>query len=379
MKNGFIKRSLFIMFCLSVFCIANKAFALDIPLKAYTPATSNNNYSKSYSSNNHSNSYNKSTPVKTSNVQVNSVETTVNNGDNYLEEVYQKYKQIVYWQKNYLLVYIPNDARADFVWSQFKIWENVLGGAINFEKISTEKNADILVHYENAYIGKKVGFTRLAFKEGAITRADMFIYDDILTNPLKDYAVLHEIGHALGITNHSSDPGDIMYATKTARQHGLSMRDKNTIRLIYDINVSKNTKFSSPAPDYSFRSAELQNADALFQNGQYEAAIQAYKKAAGDLKDEAEAHAGIASCYFATGNGEQAWKYAKKSVSLKDSNRDLIYIFMRIGLATNHSKEVKKFLDKYIVEYPDALADNEIQSSMILLQNSESKNKNKGN
>ena len=395
MKKGFTKRSLVIALCLGAFCLEINAYALDIPLKV--PASSYNNYGNTYTNNsgknystnnstNYSNNYNKSTPVKTQNIKVNStstkvssdsipvssVSTPVNNGDNYLEEVYQKYKQIVFWQKNYLLVYIPEDARADFVWSQFKVWENVLGGLITFEKVPTDKNADILVHYENAYLGRNVGFTRLSFKEGAIRRADMFIYDDILTNPLKNYAVLHEVGHALGITNHSSDPGDIMYPTKTARQNGLSMRDKNTIRLIYDVTGQAQTKYSSStssASNYSLRSSELQNADMLFQNGQYEPAALAYKRAAGNPQDEAEAYGGMASCYFALGNGEQAWKYAKKSVSISDSDRNLVYIFMRIGLATNHSKEVKKFLDKYIVNYPDALVDNEIQSSMILLQN----------
>lgn len=374
MKKGLIKNSLVVMLCLSAFCIENNAFALDIPLKATYPASSNTGSRTNYSSNNN---YSKYTSDKTSNIQINNVNNTVNNGDNYLEEVYQKYKQIVYWQKNYLLVYIPNDARADFIWSQFKIWENVLGGTIAFEKIPVEKNADILVHYENAYLGKEVGFTRLSFKEGTIRRADMFIYDDILTNPLKDYCVLHEIGHALGITNHSSNPGDIMYPTKTARQNGLSMRDKNTIKMIYDLS-GQTPSFATAPPDYSLRSEELQNADKLFENGQFENAIQLYKKAAALPQYEAEAYGGVASCYFAMGNGEQSWKYAKKAVNLQENNRDLVYIFMRIGLATNHSKEVKKFLDKYIVEYPDALADNQIQSTMILLQqNTEIKTKNK--
>ncbi|HEY9687592.1 MAG TPA: tetratricopeptide repeat protein [Coleofasciculaceae cyanobacterium] len=54
------------------------------------------------------------------------------------------------------------------------------------------------------------------------------------------YAVaIHELGHALGLLGHSSDPGDIMYAQN---QHvtAPSNRDKNTIRKLYtevaDIN-----------------------------------------------------------------------------------------------------------------------------------------------
>lgn len=338
MKRGFIKKSLVIIICLCAFGFIQNAYALETYTKPAAPVNANNN-------------------------------------DNYLEEVYQKYKQIVYWPKNYLLVYIPDDARASFVWSQFKVWENVLGGTITFERVPFDRNADIIVHYENPYIAKKVGFTRLSYKDGAVIHADMFIYDDILTNPLKNYAVLHEIGHALGITNHSSNPGDIMYQTKTALQNGLSVRDKNTIKMIYDINSRQANVSNSPIPEFSLKGDDLKKADMLFDGAQYEAALQAYKKASAIDTEAAEAYMGMASCYFAMGNDEQAWKYAKKAVNNNINNRELIYPYMRIGLSTNHSKELKKFLDKYINDYPDAMADKEIQSIMTLIQDDVSSNK----
>jgi TonB family protein len=44
---------------------------------------------------------------------------------------------------------------------------------------------------------------------------------------------LHEIGHALGLVNHSPDPHDIMYPFLT-QQRALSTRDINTIKLLYE-------------------------------------------------------------------------------------------------------------------------------------------------
>jgi predicted Zn-dependent protease len=45
--------------------------------------------------------------------------------------------------------------------------------------------------------------------------------------------VLHELGHAIGIWGHSSDPGDIMYTHPIVAT--LSQRDINTIRKIYGL------------------------------------------------------------------------------------------------------------------------------------------------
>lgn len=315
-----------------------------------------------------------SVPVYSAQTSVAPANTTavnsVNSDDNYIDDVYQKYKQIVVWKKNYILVYIPDDARAQFVWSQFKIWENVLGGAITFEKIVVDRNADITVHYENPYLGKKVGFTRLSFKDGEIRKADMFIYDDILTNPLKDFAVLHEIGHALGITNHSPNPADIMYATKTARQNGLSVRDKNTIKMLYEPSIGGMNYKPKSAVETSSRSSDLQNADKLLENGQFEAAIQAYKKIASGGLDTAEAYAGMATCYYTMGKGDEAYKYAKKAVAAKPNDKAIVHSYLGIGLLTEHNKDVKKFIDKYTAENPDALSDYEVQSTIQQLQSS---------
>ena len=296
------------------------------------------------------------------------VKQSSNNGDNYVEDVYQKYKQIVTWKKNYLLVYIPDDARSQFVWSQFKVWENVFGGAIIFEKITVDRNADITVHYENPYLGKKVGYTRLSFKDGEIRKADMFIYDDILTNPLKDFAVLHEIGHALGITNHSPNPADIMYATKTARQNGLSVRDKNTIKILYGPSMGQEAYIPKAAPEITSRSSDLQKADKLLENSQFDAAIQEYKRIAIGGLDTAEAYAGIATCYYAMGKSSEAYRYAKKAIALKPNDKEIVHMYLGMGMLTDHTKDVKKFLDKYTAENPDALSDYEIKSTLIQLQ-----------
>lgn len=45
--------------------------------------------------------------------------------------------------------------------------------------------------------------------------------------------ILHEIGHALGLEGHSSNPTDIMYYAACEGQGGLTTRDVNTILRLY--------------------------------------------------------------------------------------------------------------------------------------------------
>jgi predicted Zn-dependent protease len=47
--------------------------------------------------------------------------------------------------------------------------------------------------------------------------------------------MLHEMGHALGLTGHSPEPGDIMYGGGMSRStaEGLSARDRSTLRILY--------------------------------------------------------------------------------------------------------------------------------------------------
>lgn len=49
---------------------------------------------------------------------------------------------------------------------------------------------------------------------------------------------MHEIGHALGMHNHSPDPHDVMYPACTVIPQKLSKRDANTLGIIYNFRPS---------------------------------------------------------------------------------------------------------------------------------------------
>lgn len=57
----------------------------------------------------------------------------------------------------------------------------------------------------------------------------------------------HEVGHALGISGHSANPNDVMFfaATKNVKD-GLTTRDANTLRCIYDAVIYDTGKIEVP-------------------------------------------------------------------------------------------------------------------------------------
>lgn len=55
--------------------------------------------------------------------------------------------------------------------------------------------------------------------------------DTAATNACYHFVTAHELGHALGLFSHSSDPGDLMY--QVPRRTALSINDLYTIEILY--------------------------------------------------------------------------------------------------------------------------------------------------
>ena len=86
------------------------------------------------------------------------------------------------------------------------------------------------------------GETRVYFRENSgIYDAQIFILtvpitrSSVVTDRSIHFIALHEIGHALGMMGHSSDPHDIMYFSMPVadKAHELSARDKKTLLRLY--------------------------------------------------------------------------------------------------------------------------------------------------
>jgi hypothetical protein len=123
-----------------------------------------------------------------------------------------------------------------YVEDGLKAWNEALDGRLSWAFVDNPDNAHIKVHwvrgFEDPTIGglatTRVGNVRIRIKTIGIP--DM----DIKAN------IMHELGHALGINDHSSSQDDIMVATRRWSRNNtyvphLSSHDKAAIRRLYSV------------------------------------------------------------------------------------------------------------------------------------------------
>ncbi len=127
----------------------------------------------------------------------------------------------------------------------FTDWANASGGAVNFQFQSIPTNADIdfsWISDASKLVNKaEAGETRLTsgkfgIVHGTIRILTVPIMPGISVTPNRIRLIsLHEIGHVLGLTGHTSNPNDAMFYSATIGDEwrNLSPRDINTMTRLY--------------------------------------------------------------------------------------------------------------------------------------------------
>lgn len=125
-----------------------------------------------------------------------------------------------------------------------KEYESVSGGKIRFNLVD-KAPYDILVQFSykippgaNRW---DCGWTTVQTSPHHIDKAAITILTHYKPWLEKEYlreTCLHELGHALGMHNHSPDPHDVMYAKCMIVPQILTIRDVNTLGLLYDFKPS---------------------------------------------------------------------------------------------------------------------------------------------
>ncbi|MBR6163202.1 matrixin family metalloprotease [bacterium] len=165
---------------------------------------------------------------------------------NYLNEISATAK----WQNpNNIKVYIePAKGKEILFRRAFQTWDSRLM-MIHFAFQTKREGADIICSYVE-FIKKNVaGLT--SFKGGFMKNTqtgDIYFKPPVTidiatqdTNSNRPYTdnellsiILHEVGHAIGILEHTKNKNDIMYySTETYKNSQISNRDANTIKAIY--------------------------------------------------------------------------------------------------------------------------------------------------
>lgn len=129
----------------------------------------------------------------------------------------------------------------DYVVQSLNTWANALDGRLSYTLTSNPRQADITVNWVTGFTDKYIaGITTYRVGHAAIDIKTIGVPEkDIKGN------ILHEVGHALGISGHSDHPGDIMVGVRrwqrgnTAYEPKLSARDVQAIRRLYSAQWEK--------------------------------------------------------------------------------------------------------------------------------------------
>ncbi|MCE3234081.1 MAG: hypothetical protein K0Q50_261 [Vampirovibrio sp.] len=129
----------------------------------------------------------------------------------------------------------------DYAIGALKSWSQALDGRLTFVQTQHRKEADITLDWVSSFDDKYVaGITNYSVGHASVEIKTVGIPDkDIKCN------IIHEIGHALGVTGHSKDAGDIMVGVRRWRRDNtpydptLSSRDVQAIRRLYSASWHK--------------------------------------------------------------------------------------------------------------------------------------------
>lgn len=155
----------------------------------------------------------------------------------YLNELYSAAPIIA----NPIKIWVQPHQYSNIVYQSFEEWARAGGGCLRFRSTSNEKIANIKVYFLDSIQGTKAaGVTHSQsipnkYTQGAtiyISLINSLTKKPFNTNTIRKIAT-HEIGHALGISGHSSNRNDIMYPDTSIIGFYTSNRDYATIRKMY--------------------------------------------------------------------------------------------------------------------------------------------------
>ncbi len=146
-----------------------------------------------------------------------------------------------WFNPKYLKVYIPaSHPRTDMMKRAFAEWSRKTNNKFVFNHITSPNPAQIEVYFVDVVpnADREIGLTRYRqTSSGKMTKAAIYIADKTADGRSLRHnevytVMLHEIGHAMGITEHSKDPMSIMYPYENDVQEILKS-DLQTLGNIY--------------------------------------------------------------------------------------------------------------------------------------------------
>lgn len=283
------------------------------------------------------------------------VNSSNNPNGNYLHNAIDSSGQIHKWTKKGIAVWVENSSYQTTIYQAFAKYNKTFPELFKFMITQDRKKADITVtmvnilEHSNSGEYYKQGSTNLNYNQkGEINTANISLLPldnkgNYISKSQMYSVILHEIGHAVGITGHSQDKHDVMYGFRSSSE--FSTKDIETIRLMY----SKNKEEVSSAK-IGFESSKLQEAlsyarklpnkttswiqlgQVYYDLGQLNEALEAYKKALTIDPTDSDVYRSMAQCYYMSKKYETAIKYFKYAKQYSNNDIDTSLIDENIGI-----------------------------------------------
>lgn len=276
-------------------------------------------------------------------------------------------------------VYIENDAVYKPLMQQaYKEWQAAMGSYVMFSFAGNKNAADDVVTFLKAdsMTGLQEGGNCANNYDGTtITGANISLRTyspdgQPLSQAWVYHAMLHEIGHSIGISGHSPYQGDVMaQGARTPVAH-LTQRDKNTARMLYqsyskqpkieDIRKAKEaelTDISRRIPNDVHSYIDL--GDEYVAAGEYNKAADCYNKAL-TIKKSTDIYYRLVKVYRNLNDKEQQIIAYKNILDLNPSEKSALSGILTIYAEQYRLREGRDILDNFIAKNPSLANDSTI-------------------
>lgn len=304
---------------------------------------------------------------------------------NYLTLAVTKDGKISRWNKKTIKYsyFDPTNYYVKYITSAITTYNKLFKGLFKFEYTQNRDSADVEIVVKPSFDPSErsneafmLGLTNTYLNENSnnIEKAKITL---IYRHPIEKNKsisgedmykiILHELGHAVGISGHSDNENDIMFPILSKADEKLSSRDRVTIKLIYSNDTKilnkqlknvKRTKINN-AKKYAKTAKVSNKTDALvnlaqtyFENGQKEKALETYKKAIENDSNNYIIYKSMGECYYFSKKYEQALKFLLSAYSLSSGASDTAEILNMIGVTyarMNDFENAYKYLSTALI------------------------------
>lgn len=277
-------------------------------------------------------------------------------------------------------IYIDPSAEEykDLIYSAFDEWQEPLGSAVIFRYSGNPDDASVIISCQatkNEISDDKFGITTSKFNGDYITESKIVIYSvnkygKSLPKNMIYHALLHEIGHAVGILGHSIDPNDIMSTGTDVYLPHLSQRDKNTASELYSRNKKNydaETIQEAKVKEFKYIGKKIPNdaanfidlGDEYMSSGKYNDAIEQYNMAERLVESE-DLYYRFVNVYRKQGDKDNEIVYLKKILDINKSNINVLGDLIANYYSQRRFYDIYYAIDKFVKDNPDKANDPKI-------------------